>query len=174
VAAVRRLARDNDCSLVVVTQVRGDHQRSDVLATLLTANHLRWDEGRSHREQEAIVRACYVKSLAVVSDRIHALIIGLTEGAAPIGFTTGPAEKVTRTFAAVTGARVGFSQDEFAGPDLRAHLQLLVESRPAVLDDLRRARERLTHLASRLHASTNRDPAGSRAVTPSQNLERAS
>jgi hypothetical protein len=145
-----------------------------MLATLLTADQLRWDHGRSHREQEALVRGCYAESLAVVSDRIHALIIGLTEGAVPVGFTTGSAEKVSRTFAAVTGARMGFSQDELPGQELRAHLQHLVESRPAILDDLRLARERLTHLASRIHASTTHDPAGSRAVTPSQNLERAS
>ena len=118
----------------------------------MTADHLRWDEGRSHREQEALVRGCYERSLAVVSDRIHALIIGLTEGAVPIGFTTGPAEKVSRTLAAITAAREwGSARTSSPEPDLHAHLQSLVESRPVVLDDLRRARERLTHLTSRIH-----------------------
>ena len=172
--AVRRLACDNGCSLVVVTQVRSDSERSDLLASLLNARQVRWDSGSSHREHEALVRDAYAKSLAVVSDRIHALILGLTEGAVPIGFTTGKAEKVGRTMAAVTTARVAFSQDEFRGPELRAHLQRLVDTRPSLLKDLSDGRERLSQLESRMRARvpSRAESAGTRAVPPSQNLQR--
>jgi hypothetical protein len=174
VTAVRRLADDNGCALVVVTQVRGDHQRSEMLAALLDARHLRWENDKSHHEHEALVRDAYARSRAVVSDRIHALIIGLTEGAVPIGFTTGKAEKVSRTFAAVTDTKVGFGQDELTGPDLRAHLQHLLDARRPLLNDLHAARERLAQLTSRIQASSTAipDPTQKREVPPSQNLQR--
>ncbi|NKV63692.1 hypothetical protein GS924_06630 [Rhodococcus hoagii] len=57
-------------------------------------------EDVTHTEQEARVRALMRSARAVVSDRIHALIMGTTEGALPIGLIPSDDSKVGSHFAA--------------------------------------------------------------------------
>ncbi|MGS0683815.1 hypothetical protein ACVBEQ_01460 [Nakamurella sp. GG22] len=155
---VRETAAANDCSIVVVTQVRSDQPRSEQLARLLHADRIDWFTG-SHLEQERVVRAVYGSSVAVVSDRIHALILGLTEGAVPVGLTTGNAEKINRTFATVTEQVVGAGVDGMSADDVRTFAQQLIQARPALLRDLAAGRRSLDDLAGLLGSVADRDGA---------------
>lgn len=142
-AAVQELARRSGCELLVVTQVRRDAARAAELGTRLGARVLPWGAA-SHAEHEQVVRAAYAASAAVVSDRIHVLILGLTEGAVPVGCTTGDPEKVARTFAGVTDVPLAFAQDELAGgPEGADRMQAVVADRERLLVDLAAARRRL-------------------------------
>jgi hypothetical protein len=51
----------------------------------------------SHAEWEKKVRALHRESAIVASDRIHALIVGATEGAVPLAVSSGSTEKALRT-----------------------------------------------------------------------------
>jgi len=109
--AIEAFARRLGASIIVVSQVVGDNGRSRAIARSLGAQVLLWEAG-GHLEHEHAVRAVYRRSAAVVSDRIHALIIGVTEGATPIGFTVEGTEKVARTFLALCPISVSFSESE--------------------------------------------------------------
>ncbi|MBM4496697.1 hypothetical protein GS426_16745 [Rhodococcus hoagii] len=80
--------------MLVFTQVRRDNARGEELARLLGCKFEAWPEDVTHTEQEARVRALMRSARAVVSDRIHALIMGTTEGALPIGLIPSDDSKV--------------------------------------------------------------------------------
>jgi hypothetical protein len=86
---------------VVAVQVRRDEALARTLASSMQCEVVSWPRSHSHDQQEGVIRDLYSSAAFVVSDRIHALIIGLTEGAAPIGTGGGSLEKVRRTLAAV-------------------------------------------------------------------------
>ena len=95
---VRLLASQLGCSIVVVAQVASDRERAQHISNELGGRFLEIDHHRSHYEQESEVRNLYRESALVVSDRLHALIIGATEGAVPYGLVDGGSEKVRRHF----------------------------------------------------------------------------
>lgn len=67
-----------------VTQVREDRLLNETIAQSLGLEHLDWPDSRSHLEQESLVARMYSNCVAVVSDRLHALIIGGRYGAIPV------------------------------------------------------------------------------------------
>ena len=99
--ALRDMSRDGKWRLVVVTQVRRDSARSEELASHLGAELAPWPQERSVAEHEAALRDIYRRSAVVVSDRLHALIIGMTEGAVPLCITDTGEPKVGRHFDAI-------------------------------------------------------------------------
>ncbi|PPF69414.1 hypothetical protein C5C18_04455 [Rathayibacter tritici] len=148
---VRALARSLDATVVVVNQMQEDEQRCAELARDLDGTVLDWDASVSHADHEERVRALYRDCAAVVSDRIHALILGMTEGAVPLGFTTGDPEKVRRTFAALTPLPVAFAEKDVADQaDALRRAQALLGQREHLLADLATGRERLAELRASL------------------------
>ncbi|MFT4228879.1 MAG: hypothetical protein QM602_01155 [Microbacterium sp.] len=106
VAAVRALAAATATRIVTVAQVARDAPRAVRLAEELGGEYLMAPSMR-HDVLDAHVRDVYARSLAVVSDRAHGLIIGATEGAYPIG-SAGDPQKISRLLdAAGLGALVG-------------------------------------------------------------------
>lgn len=77
------LAQSNGLDLVLVTQVRFDEKVHEKLALQLGCAHLAWGS-RSHEEQLEEVCRVYAQSVAVVSNRLHSLILGLRCGAVAI------------------------------------------------------------------------------------------
>lgn len=71
-----------DC--VLVTQVRQDRDLHEVLAEECGIPHVDWPAQRGHLEQESAVIEAYSRSRAVVSNRLHALVIGGRCGAVPV------------------------------------------------------------------------------------------
>lgn len=87
VTELGRAAALADLDVVVVSQVRRDDQRCRELAVLLarevSTTVVTWDSG-THAEHEAVVRGVYRRSAVVVGDRLHALVVAMTEGAVPL------------------------------------------------------------------------------------------
>lgn len=111
--SVRSLASHTGTRIVTVAQVARDAPRAVRLAEELGGEYL-VAASTSHADLDAHVREVYGRSLAVISDRAHGLIIGATEGAFPIGSAANP-EKLKRILAtADLNALVG-SYDELAG-----------------------------------------------------------
>lgn len=131
--------------------MRRDGQRAAELAAGLGADLLDWPATESLRSREARLRHYYRDSLAVISDRAHALIIGMTEGAVPIGVTTSSPEKIRRLFGVVSTLPI--APDE-AGDDPR-RWQLLLDSRPQLAADLAAARAQLDVLRGHLLAAAS-------------------
>lgn len=101
--------------VVAAVQVLRDTQRARELAERFGGTSLEWPEERTHAEHEQVLRELYRSSSAVISDRIHALIVGMTEGAAPIGFTPHSAQKVSKTFGAIAPGTPAWSSKD---PDM--------------------------------------------------------
>ena len=79
-----------------------------------------WPEDRSLTDHETVLRAIYRKSALVVSDRLHALIIGMTEGAVPACVTDAGEAKIERHFEAIGFERTTFSLNESQGSVVQA------------------------------------------------------
>ena len=143
--AVRALARERQATIAVLVQVRRDRERAHELAEALDATVVAWPSDADHRTHEASVREFYRTCSHVVSDRIHALIIGATEGAAPLAFSTTSPTKIDRTFAGVLSRRLTFVTDDF-GPGR-------IPAQDDVLRDVSAAAETVTAAADRLTAA---------------------
>jgi hypothetical protein len=100
------------------------------------------------------VREVYRSSAGVVSDRIHALILGMTEGAAPIGLASSDLSKVARTFALITdrdvASTIGHDDGNAAMGASRA--VELIAARSDFAQDLTRARAALDSLSFRIRS----------------------
>lgn len=95
---LRDIADSRGLRIQVYSQVRRDRELMEELARELhpgTAPILFGDQ--SHAEWETQVRALHRESAIVASDRLHALIIGTTEGAVPLAISNSTTEKVSRT-----------------------------------------------------------------------------
>jgi hypothetical protein len=85
---------------LVVTQVRRDAERNRELASLLDSGLIDW-ESEPHAAQERRLRTAYGRSALVLSDRLHVLIVALTEGAVPLCMLDRPEDKIGRHFDAI-------------------------------------------------------------------------
>jgi len=96
--AVRVLADRTATSVVTVAQVARDAPRAVRLAEALGGTFMVAPSTR-HDVMERHVRSVYARSVAIVSDRAHALVFGATEGAYPLGSAEDP-RKITRILGA--------------------------------------------------------------------------
>ncbi|KQR23428.1 hypothetical protein ASF76_09585 [Microbacterium sp. Leaf151] len=145
VTTVRTLAEDLGLRPVVVAQIERDGTLAEDLADRLGCEAITWLD-HSHARQEQRLRETYRNSAAVVSDRLHAVVIAATEGAVPIALSTGPLDKTSRT---LEGAGiVGTSVDR----DLRdleavaATVRSALARREEIVEAVIHARTRLTRL----------------------------
>jgi hypothetical protein len=145
-AAVRAFAADTATRIVTVAQVARDAPRAVHLAEALGGDYLAPPSMR-HDDLDAHVRAVYQRSLAVISDRAHGLIIGATEGAYPIGSGDDP-QKIARLLSAVgLGGLVG-RYDEF--PEFAARFSAHVAG---LGPGIHAARADLADLTARIRAT---------------------
>jgi hypothetical protein len=156
-AAVRAQAARHELRIVVVAQVRIDRDRSSLLAEWLGGECVGWTDD-DHVKREEDVRAIYRRSRYIVSDRLHALIIGMTEGALPVGYTVESNEKVERTMEAAGLRDVTFSQ---TSADLETALRKMadIDNRADELfGGLASARARLRRLVTDIHRLCGDEP----------------
>lgn len=145
VQSVRALAARTGTALVTVAQVARDAPRAVRLAEALGGAYLGAPTTR-HDDLEHHMRAVYARSLAVVSDRAHALIMGATEGAYPLGSAADP-QKIERILAAAgVGALTGH-HDTFA-----ERADRLDDERSELAAAIRAARADLRSLTDRIRA----------------------
>lgn len=145
-ATVRAVAAERGLTVVVAPQVGRDRARAAELARRLDAELVDADDW-SHDVVEERVRAVYRRAALVVSDRLHAVVVGHTEGAVPVGLGPGVA-KIGRTLATV-GLRGAAVPAEHV-PDAVTQVHALLDDRVAVLAAADAARDRLVELAARV------------------------
>ncbi|WP_158497466.1 polysaccharide pyruvyl transferase family protein [Microbacterium sp. TS-1] len=111
---VRSVARRDDLKVELIAQVRRDNARLHAIADLLEieAEVREWSEDEDHAARLQIMADVYSHSRAVVSDRLHSLVLGAIHGAVPIGLSTGSAEKLKRTLAPAGLQSWSFDADE--------------------------------------------------------------
>ncbi|WP_336645773.1 polysaccharide pyruvyl transferase family protein [Microbacterium sp. USHLN186] len=145
IAAVRSLAQVTSTRIVTVAQVSRDAPRAVQLAADLGGEYL-LPPSLSHDSLDAHVRAVYQRSLAVVSDRAHALIMGATEGAYPIGSGADPG-KIFRLMDTVgLGALIGRFDE------LDVFADQLPDRLPELAPAIDEARGQLARLTLRIQA----------------------
>ncbi|WP_242086123.1 hypothetical protein [Microbacterium lacticum] len=146
ISSVRRFAAATGSRIVTVAQVSRDAPRAVRLAEALGGEYLTPPSMR-HDDLDVYVRAVYRKSLAVISDRAHGLIIGATEGAYPIGSGSDP-QKIARLLTAVgLGSLVGrYDEFEEFAARFEAHL-------PGLAPAISGARADVADLTARIGAA---------------------
>lgn len=90
------LIRESGHSPIFVSQVKRDDDQHAALAAAADAPAVLWGE-RSHSAQLDEVERQYSNTHAVISNRLHALLMGLQHGALPIGVVDVGSDKLTST-----------------------------------------------------------------------------
>ncbi len=98
--AVRELAARLGLEVVAVAQVARDTDYARRLAADLGGRAVPFGE-ETHAEQEAVLRREYAAMRLILSDRLHALLIALSEGAVPLGLVEAATDKLARHFDAL-------------------------------------------------------------------------
>lgn len=142
--AARRLADATSCRIVTLAQVARDAPRALRLASDLGGEYV-GAPSFSHDVLDLHTRALYARSLAVISDRAHGLIIGATEGAYPLGSAADPQKLIRLLDAVGLGALVG-DYDQL--PDHAEQVPGRLGELPGAIDE---ARQALTRLSWRIH-----------------------
>ncbi|WP_300680143.1 hypothetical protein [Nocardioides sp.] len=143
---VRRLAHQTGTRIVTVAQVARDAPRAVRLAEALGGEYLVAASTR-HDDLDQHVREVYGRSLAVVSDRAHGLIIAATEGAVPVGSAADP-EKLSRMLAVV-----GLESSVGTYDQLGQMGEAIPVQRSRLAGALDEARIRIGDLDRRIHAA---------------------
>jgi hypothetical protein len=147
VRAVGEAARARGLDVVVVTQVGRDSSRSRELADALGAELVDWLDGRSHGEQERLLRDVYRRSAIVLSDRLHVLIVAMTEGAVPLALSLGPNYKIGRHFDAIGYSDVSVPVADTDAGSVDAVIASALERGPEAQRLLAAAVRRIDHVA---------------------------
>lgn len=83
---------------VLVSQVKRDDAQHERLAQEFDIRAVLW-KSKTHSEQQDVVNSTYAASHAVISNRLHGLIFGITSGALPIEYRVGSSDKIHSTLA---------------------------------------------------------------------------
>jgi len=152
-ASVRRTADALGLRIVVTAQILRDGPPAERLAAELGGEAVVWD-GPDHAAQEARLRAVYRSSRVLVTDRLHAAVIALTEGAPAVALSDSPRSKVARTLeaAGIAGASVDAGLRDAAALERTA--RDLVERRRAVMRHVVAARADIAALTRDMRAIT--------------------
>lgn len=92
---VRGAAARLDLDIVAIAQVKRDSDYARRLAADLGGRAVVYESG-DHASQERIVRDEYAAMTVLLSDRLHGLLIGATEGAVPLAWCASATDKITR------------------------------------------------------------------------------
>ncbi len=97
---VRRVAHGKGLSVRVYSQVERDVEPMKQLAIALGSEFVDIPSRADHSEQEPLVRALHRDAAVVLSDRLHALVMGATEGAIPMVIHSARSAKARTHFRA--------------------------------------------------------------------------
>jgi beta-1,4-mannosyltransferase len=148
-ATMMTFAQNSGLRLIVVTQVKSDADSCRRLAADLDAELLEWKTDNL-QIQESEVRSVLSRSRSMVSDRVHGLIIGLTEGAMPIAFSPTVPEKAVRTLSAIGLDDISLIEDELSVDAGAAWMSEMLLRTPEAHDKLANSRRRLDELTTNL------------------------
>lgn len=131
---VREFARRHELRIVVCTQVEEDHERTLALAQMLSGTPFQWEPSTSSLAQEESARALYRESAIVISDRLHAAIIGATEGAVPIELVSAPTGKVARHFDCIGVSDVSVDALDLSASEIVNVIERIYARRDSIMD----------------------------------------
>ena len=98
-AAIQSIATEAALRIVVVTQVKSDESANAQLARQLGADHIGWNPGVTHREQENLLVTTYARGAVCVTDRLHVAILAAREGVLPVVYQSSGDTKLTDALA---------------------------------------------------------------------------
>ncbi|WP_144795953.1 polysaccharide pyruvyl transferase family protein [Microbacterium paludicola] len=136
--------------IVVAAQIQRDNPVAEELARKWDAEAVLWDDA-DHSRQEHKLRLAYSGARVVVSERLHALVIGATEGAVPVALGTSPADKALRTIDGAGLAPLYITPTSVDDAILDALTTASVQS-GKLATSVRRARAELDEMKARIHA----------------------
>ncbi|WP_110589657.1 polysaccharide pyruvyl transferase family protein [Microbacterium suaedae] len=96
IRAVRETADRLGLEIVTFAQVRRDSARARQLAADLGARAVPFDDATTHLAQEGTLRREYAGMRAVLSDRLHVLLLAFTEGVVPLAWVEAATPKLSR------------------------------------------------------------------------------
>lgn len=142
--SVRKFAEDNNLRVKVASQVDEDEVRSEEIAAKLglIADYIPWGT-RSDLEQELMVRDLYTRAAAVISDRLHVLILASLAGAQPIEAVDKPVPKAEEHFAVIGLTGMSLDTAKATGPEIVEFLTRQLGREDQLNRDLASAAERL-------------------------------
>lgn len=154
---VTAYAEEAGLSIVTISQVREDEERSEELAAELGGTHVPWGD-RTDIEQEAVVRSTFSSANFVLTDRLHVAILGILSGAVPAEIVPAPSGKIDRHFRQIGIESVSLDASKATPTEmvefmrerssLRANSERLLIAARSTLDAERESiRNRLTALA---------------------------
>lgn len=126
-----------------VSQVARDDAQHQELSKLLEIEAVLW-LGTSHGEQLKRVEATYAEACLVVSNRLHALLIGAAQGAHPVQWFDGEADKIDTTLLPWLPEMGRLDPRDLTGPLAPSITESLFAGSEATKKDYRGATLRLT------------------------------
>ncbi|MET2011799.1 hypothetical protein ABXJ56_09630 [Microbacterium chocolatum] len=149
---LRADAAVNGCRLVFLAQVEADNDWAREGASAMACESSVWDADVSSPTHESHVREIYRRSKAVLSDRLHVLVMAAAEGALPVAYSRVRADKAVAHFAAAGVDVSAYGDEDVLGSQqpvsdaLRQSMRVRAELKQAGI----RARSALE--TARLHA----------------------
>lgn len=160
---VRAYCDANSLRITTFAQVRGDEDRAKELAQGLGAEHFPWTlDDLAHEEG---LRSLYGQARAVISDRLHVLILSSLSGTVPVELVEDPSEKVRIHFQQIGVRAVSADARGLSAGAVASVLDDLIKPGPPILavkaahESLGQWRDRVRDLC-RVSPAGGRNPAG--------------
>ncbi|WP_455835206.1 polysaccharide pyruvyl transferase family protein [Pseudarthrobacter siccitolerans] len=136
-----RQVREHRLEPLFVTQVQRDDEHHKNLAEYFGAEAVLW-EHNTHAEQMSRVVDAYEKSHALLSNRLHGIIFGVSQGAFPVEWSDGKISKIRTTLESVLPYLEGVKSDAAEASGYR-FLTLSERERHLLLESYCRAGNRV-------------------------------
>lgn len=131
---VSKFCSESGLDPVVYVQVRRDNGIAASLASALDCKLVDWPVEVPHKAQEVVVREVLRRSVGVVSDRLHSLIMGINEGCVPVGISQFDDLKLRTHLAAVGLGNHSAVIADADTDDVATHVSSLLTRRGEVAD----------------------------------------
>jgi polysaccharide pyruvyl transferase WcaK-like protein len=149
VNAVQKYASDRGLEIVLTAQTERDLRPARENAARFGGRAIEWTDsalGVAEDNLRATYRGCHT----VISNRLHGLVIAATEGATPIGLTTGDPEKLARTLDSAGLLGVCFDTRNAPEQDILSHLNAVDSKSADIRIAVKQAQSRLAQHADDL------------------------
>lgn len=151
--AVQSIATSHHLSIVIVSQVRQDEARSKELGERLGAVVHNFED-RDDLTHETFLRTIYSRSLVVLSDRLHVLILAALGGAVPCEMVPQPSNKIQRHFATIEAEGISFNSSTASEADLIAFLEGILQRSHEIESKVIAAGRNLDAIETEIKANT--------------------
>lgn len=152
IEGTKRLCEERQLRPVVYVQVRRDNDVARELSNKLGCELVNWGTSVSHADQEVAVRKLLRSGEGIVSDRLHALIMGVNEGCVPIGLSQFDDFKLRTHLAAAGLGRHSTLITDAEASDVAERIGAMLDRRSDVAERARDAKAASEKIADRIKA----------------------